>query len=169
MEEKKAFGWAFIGTGTLAKQVAKEITASGRHRIAAVYTRNPEKCRAFAEEYGAVAAGSAKEAILAEGVDGVYVVTPHTSHLEYLRMKGTKAKLFLPFYHGANAVTLKRKGAAAERFAGYGGYLNEFDLAAGEIREGLSESRYVPHKATLEVMEILDECRRQMGLVYPFD
>ena len=33
------------------------------------------------------------------------------------------------------------------------------------IREGLTESRFVPHQATLDVMELMDECRRQMGLV----
>ena len=38
-----------------------------------------------------------------------------------------------------------------------------------EIREGLTESRFVPHQATLDVMEMMDECRRQMGLVYPFE
>ena len=62
------FNWAFIGTGTLAARVAKEITASGRHRIAAVYTRNPEKCEAFAQQYGAFAAKSAEEAITHSGV-----------------------------------------------------------------------------------------------------
>ena len=68
--------------------------------------------------------------------------------------------------------TLSRKfaeGKEKETYEGYGGMLNEFDLAAAEIQEGLTESRYVPHKATLDVMTILDECRRQMGLVYPFE
>ena len=37
------FNWCFIGTGTLAKQVAEEITASGRHRLAAVYSHRYEK------------------------------------------------------------------------------------------------------------------------------
>ena len=29
----EAFRWAFIGTGTLAKKVIKEITATGRHAV----------------------------------------------------------------------------------------------------------------------------------------
>ena len=33
----------------------------------------------------------------------------------------------------------------------------------------MRESRYVPHQATIDVMEIMDECRRQMKLVYPFE
>ena len=45
----KPFGWAFIGAGTLGAKVAKEITASGRHRIVSVYVRNPEKRASFAE------------------------------------------------------------------------------------------------------------------------
>ena len=53
--------------------------------------------------------------------------------------------------------------------SGFGGILNEFDLAAAEIREGLTESRFVPHQATLDVMKIMDECRRQMNLIYPFE
>lgn len=317
------FHWAFIGAGTLAKNVAKEITASGRHKIVSVYTRNPEKCAAFAQQYQAFAAASAEEAINHPGVDGVYVVTPHTSHAQYamlamdlgkpvlcekpittdakiaaemirrsrekgvyfteamwtwfspianqvkkwlddgeygdiehlsmtyhlssihyaprvadpnvgggalldigiypltyiyrlfgkplsvrcvgtlrdgidtdeeieltypggkvyrasvsildfkgmeaLRISGTKAKTRLFFYHSTNKVKLVRKSGKKEKLKAYGGMLNEFDLVASEIREGLTESRFVPHQATLDVMEIMDECRRQMGLVYPFE
>ncbi|MGX8698411.1 MAG: Gfo/Idh/MocA family protein [bacterium] len=320
---ERAFRWAFIGTGVLATKVAREIAASGRHELAAVYTRNPEKCAAFAARYGALAAGSAREAIEAAGVQGVYVVTPHTSHLEYARMAleagkpvlcekpvstdagkvaelialseekgvyfsegmwtwfspvarqvkrwldageygalkkvhmtyhlrsigyasrvsdpnlaggalldigiypvtylyrlfgrperlecrgevrggidtgeeialyypggltatvsasildfrglerlelcGEKAKTILPFYHNAGRVSLWRRGHFPEVFRGDGSMLNEFDRVAEEIRAGRTESAYVPHSATLAVMELLDECRRQMGLVYPFE
>ncbi len=317
------FNWAFIGTGTLAAKVAKEITASGRHRIAAVYTRNPEKCAVFAQQYGAFAAKFAEEAITHPGVDGVYIVTPNTSHagyalqsldlgkpvlcekpvttdakqtreiinrshekdvyfteamwtwfspianqvkawldageygeveklhftyhmksinyaprvsdpklaggalldigiypltyayrlfgkpqaiackgilqggidtgeeirltypggrvytistslldykgLEKMTLIGTKAKTKLRFYHMANSVKLCRKHGRNERLKAYGGWLNEFDIVAYEIRQGLKESKLVPHQATLDVMELMDECRRQMGLVYPFE
>ncbi len=317
------FRWALIGAGTLAKSVAREITASGRHEIAAVYTRRAEKCAQFARRYGALAAGDAREAISSPGVDAVYVVTPHTSHYEYtrlslllgkpvlcekplttsaalaqeltalaqerrvylaegmwtwfspvahqvkrwldageygeiqtltityhmnsiryaprvtdpntaggalldvgiypvaylyrlfgvptaircegilkdgidlgeevhltfaggktytasvsiadlrglerLKIRGSKAKTSLLFYHSANAVSLRRKGGGREVFRADGSILNEFDRAAAEIREGRSESHYVPHQATVEVLRILDECRRQMGLRYPFE
>lgn len=317
------FNWAFIGAGTLAKSVAKEITGSGRHKIAAVYTRNPQKCADFAAQYGAFAAQSSQEAIACPQVDGVYIVTPNTSHagyalqaldlgkpvlcekpvttdagktreiiarsrekgvyfteamwtwfspianqvkkwldageygeieklhftyhmksinyaprvsdpqvaggalldigvypltyayrlfgkpekiecagtlqggidtgeeirlmypgdkvytistslldyegLEIMTLIGTKGKTKLRFYHMANEAKLCRKHGKNEAIKAYGGMLNEFDLVAAEIRQGLTESKFVPHQATLDVMEMMDECRRQMGLVYPFE
>ncbi|MBQ8136311.1 MAG: Gfo/Idh/MocA family oxidoreductase, partial [Clostridia bacterium] len=317
------FSWAFIGTGTLAKQVAKEIASSGRHRIAAVYSRNEQKREAFARQYGAFAAPNAEAAITHPDVDAVYIVTPHTSHAEYalqaiglgkpvlcekpittdaaqaremirlsrekgiyfteamwtwfspianqvkkwlddgeygeikslhftyhiksinyaprvsdpmlaggalldigiypltyiyrlfgkperiecqgvlkngidtdneirlfypggkaytasvslldfkglekMTLKGTEGHTNLRFYHMANQVKLCRLHGKNETLRAYGGMLNEFDLVASEIRAGLTESAYVPHQATLDVMELMDECRRQMGLVYPFE
>ena len=320
---EQAFRWAFIGTGRLGGEVAKEITASGRHQVVSVYTRKPERCAEFAAQYGAFAAGSAEEAVSRPEVDGVYVVTPHTSHAEYaitamragkpvlcekpvttdarqaadmirvskeqgvyfteamwtwfspvankvkawldageygdilachlnyrgqgihyaprvtdpavaggalldigiypityiyrlfgapeaieckgvlrngidmgedvrmiypggrvytlstsleddhetenLTLTGTRGKTALTNFHYANSVTLERAEGESETFSGYGGMLNEFDLVAAEIRAGKTESTWVPHSATLAVMELMDECRRQMGLVYPFE
>ncbi len=319
----EAFRWAFIGAGTLGKQVAKEITDSGRHRIVSVYVRDRKKRIEFADQYTAFAADCAKEAIDREDVDGVYICTPNTSHHEYtllalelgkpvlcekpattdskllkemidlsrkkdvyfaeamwtwfspiankvkewfdageygnlkkldlnyhlksinyaprcsdpmlaggalldvtvypltyafrllgkpesivckgtlkdgidtkedivltypdgfvcnvsasivdmkglekLIIEGDQAKTKLMFFHGANQVKLKRKNGKSETFKGDGGMLNEFDIVADEIRRGLKESEYVPHSATLSVMEMMDECRRQMGLVFPFE
>ena len=89
--------------------------------------------------------------------------------LERFVIRGSRAKTSLWFFHSVGKVKLARKGGPCERFEGDGGYLNEFDCAAREIREGLTESRLVPLEATLDVMEIMDECRRQLGLVYPFE
>ncbi len=80
------FNWCFIGAGTLANIVAKEVLPSGRHRIAAVYTRNAQKCRDFAGKYGGTTCDSAEAAICAPDVDGVYIVTPHTSHYQYAKL-----------------------------------------------------------------------------------
>ena len=89
--------------------------------------------------------------------------------LERFALIGDKASTSLWFFHGASKAVLKRRGGPREVFRGQGGYLNEFDIAAQEIREGRTQSALVPLSSTLEVMEILDECRRQMGLVYPFE
>ena len=323
MESKAAFNWCFIGAGTLANIVAKAILPSGRHRIATVYTRRPQKCREFAGKCGAAACDSAEAAISTPDVDGVYIATPHTSHYEYarlalslgkpvlcekpitvsapeaaelfalaaekgvylaeamwtwfspvaqkvrqwyeagefgtlyhaearyhidsqryaarctdpdlaggalldvgiypitylyrlfgkpaeircigrleggidlceevtmsflngltctasvsmcdfrglekVRLEGSKGRVRYYFFHNANRVKLVRRGGRNEVFKANGGYLNEFDVAAGEIRRGLTQSLLVPPGATTDVMEILDECRRQMKLVYPFE
>lgn len=323
MESKTTFNWCFIGAGTLANIVAKEILPSGRHRIAAVYTRNAQKCKDFAGKYGGTAYDSAEAAVSAPNVDGVYVVTPHTSHYQYTKLalslgkpvlcekpitvtapeaaelfalakeksvylaeamwtwfspvaqkvkqwynagelgelyraeahyhidsrryasrctdpnlaggalldvgiypitylyrlfgrpvgirctgrleggidlcedvtmsfrngltctasvsmcdfkglekvclNGSNGRIKYYFFHAAKRVKLVRKGSKGEVFKANGGYLNEFDMVAGEIRSGLTQSILVPPSATVDVMEILDECRRQLNLVYPFE
>lgn len=315
--------WAFIGTGKLAMSVAKELLPAGRHRIASVYTRQWEKCQAFADKIGSIPARTAEEAIDRPDVEAVYIVTPHNSHYEYaklalslgkpvlcekpvttdarqaeelinlarekgvyfaeamwtwfspvanqvkawldagmygdieqlrvtylvyvidyaprladpqlaggalldsgvypitylyrlfgnpvsvqcqgtlkngvdmrekvtlafangqrvtveismadrrnwewLRIIGSKARTDLRRFHCANSVILKPREGKPILFKGDGSMSNEFNLAAEEIRAGRTESQYVPHQATLDVMRIMDECRKQMGLVYPFE
>lgn len=82
----RKFNWCFIGTGTLAKQVAGQLLKSGRHAIVSCYTRNFDRCKAFAEKFQATACESAEDAICTEGVDGVYVVTPHNAHFRYVKL-----------------------------------------------------------------------------------
>ena len=79
------FRWCFIGTGKLGHQVAGQLLASGRHEIVSCYTRNMDNAKAFAEEFHCKAYGSAEESILADGVEGVYVVTPHNAHFRYVK------------------------------------------------------------------------------------
>ncbi|MBQ5987856.1 MAG: Gfo/Idh/MocA family oxidoreductase [Clostridia bacterium] len=320
---EKPFGWCFLGTGTLAQNVAKEIVPSGRHRIVSTFSRNFEKNKAFADSCGATPCRSAEEAIQMEGVDAVYIVVPHPGHytltklaltlgkpvlcekpftvdakqskelfdlakekrlylaeamwtwfaptaqrvkswveegrfgtisfchanyhmngqgyaarvtdpkqaggalldigvyaihylyrlfgkpaaircegrlkdgidwgeeitmtypngftatastaidnykgLERLTIKGDKAKTSVFLFHMTNKAKLKKGLRTLDAIDAYGGMLNEFDLVSDEIREGRTESRFVPQQATQDVMELLDECRRQMQLVYPFE
>lgn len=318
MKKTERFRWAFIGAGSLAHSVAKEVTRSGRHEIVSVYTHTPEKCREFAASLGAKAAVSAEEAIGLETVDGVYVVTPHSSHVEYaslaiqmgkpvlcekpltidlesteklLRLaeekhvylsegmwtwfspvahqvkawldageygdlqkiyagfhmigskkvrrlwdpalgggaildigvypitylyrlfgmpvsvtckaelrggvdirdriemtfangmkgqigislvdfwglegfclKGNKASTNILFCHSANHAKLVRRNGPNEHFHADGSICNEFDCVAREVRTGQTESLLVPHKATLDVMKLMEECMRQAGM-----
>lgn len=91
---------------------------------------------------------------------------------EYLKemfsLKGTKGRILIPVFHvSPYAMLISKKGI---KFTfGKTTYLNEFDRCADEIRKGKKESSYIPFEATLNCMKIMDECRRQMGLVYPFE
>lgn len=89
--------------------------------------------------------------------------------LENMVITGTKGTINAPFFHATNTVKLSVAGEKSTKFKGNGSFLNEFDIVASEIREGLIESRYVPSAATIDVMHIMDECRKLMGLRYPFE
>ncbi|MBR4727929.1 MAG: Gfo/Idh/MocA family oxidoreductase [Clostridia bacterium] len=87
---------------------------------------------------------------------------------ERCQITGTKGKIDVPLFHMASLATLKTKDKR-ETLQGKTDYLTEFTRAAQEIRSGRTESAFVPQKATLDCLRIMDECRRQMGLVYPFE
>ena len=316
----EAFKWAFIGTGTLAKKVIKEISATGRHSVVSAYSRNRERLEAFCAPYGTYAATSVEDAVLGREVDGVYISVTNESHYEICRkvlelgkpvllekpftikaseteeiqtlarskglylseamwtwysdvpnkvlnlvkagrlgkikdvymsysrysidyaprvsdpllgggalldigiypitycyrlfglpkgihcsgdivksadysddivldydgfkvkmdvsivgtkgevmvIEGSNGMLMNVDYHDGLPAAIKI-GSDIEVIEGEKGYTKEFDAVASEIREGLSESRFIPMSSTLDCMRILDECRRQMNLVYPFE
>lgn len=314
------FRWAYIGCGNIANSTAKSIL-KGDHEIVAVYGRSFDKAEAFASKVGATAVKTAEEAINFEGVDAVYIATPHTSHVEYALMalkahkpvlcekpvgvceadvellirtareedtyfaeamwtwfsdvaltvkdwvqsgkvgkvqkvkihhafpglkkkadsrvrnpmtaggalldigiypitycynifgypdkiicegkvqdgidigekvtlmygstkcelymsfeyfkekfviEGTEGKINLPIFHVSPVAALRSK-KGNKVFLGKTTYLNEFDRVAKEIREGKTESDYIPFKSTLDCMKIMDACREQMQLKYPFE
>lgn len=317
----KKFRWAYIGSGSIAYSTARDITR-GDHEIVSVFSRNNEKARAFAEKFGAEAFGDFDSAVNRPNVDGVYIATPHTAHVNYavramqygkavlcekpvgvslrdvdtlvgtakkenvyfceamwtwfsdvaltvkkwvqggeigkirevkidhafpgilmpktsrvrlpetaggalldigiypitycynlfgipskiecrgrvqkgidvaetvvlfydgfkctLKMslrraketcviKGGEGKItFRGFFHTASGAVLKNKNGR-QLFEGKTDYLTEFTRAANEIGDGLTESKYIPFEATRECMKIMDECRQQMKLVYPFE
>lgn len=88
---------------------------------------------------------------------------------ESMTITGTKGKITVPMFHMAEKAILKAE--KTEKFSVKGGlfaaYRNEFDNTAAEILSGKAESAIVPHKATLDTMELLDSCREQMGVVFP--
>lgn len=87
---------------------------------------------------------------------------------ESCTITGTDGKISIPMFHCGRLATVKTKGKT-ETITGKIDYLTEFTRCADEIRAGKKESDYIPFKATLDCMKIMDECRKQMGLKYPME
>lgn len=83
-------------------------------------------------------------------------------------INGTKGKISIPIFHVARKATLTNENGK-KTYRGKTNYLTEFNRVAEEIRAGKTESSFIPFEATRSCMEIMDECRRQMDLVYPFE
>ena len=83
---------------------------------------------------------------------------------------GTEGRIEVPdFWHGTK-VHLHRDGQPSVSlelpFLG-NGYTHEIMEVGRCLRAGLKESPLVPHAESLAIMRCLDECRSQIGLVYP--
>ncbi|WP_456278750.1 Gfo/Idh/MocA family protein [Bacillus sp. AK128] len=76
----KRFGWAYIGSGSIAQKTAKQILATGDHKIISVWSNQKENADKFAKRYNCLAFEKMEDAIQAQGVEGVYIATPHTAH-----------------------------------------------------------------------------------------
>lgn len=314
------FRWAYVGNGNIAYSTAKSIT-KGNHIITAVYGRNTNKAKAFADKYNAKVFDSIDDMLACTDIDAVYIATPHTSHVDYavkamsaglpvlcekpvgvttadvdklisasrannvyfaeamwtwfsdvaltvkswiddgrigdvqsvhidyafpglmmpktsrvimpetaggalldigiypitycynlfgypdeiscngeikggidvaeevvLRygdmrcvlnmslktlkegcvIKGTEGEIKIPMFHMASRAVLRSNGSRTV-YRGKTDYLTEFTAAAREIRDGKMQSDYIPFDATRSCMRIMDECRKQMNLVYPFE
>lgn len=315
------FRWAYIGNGSIANSTANDIK-NGNHKIVSVYGRSFEKAKSFADRHGAVTFDDFEDAVNRQDIDGVYIATPHTSHLDYAlramklgkpvlcekpvgvsakevealietaksenvyfceamwtwfsnvaltvkkwvqdgeigeikdvvinyafpgilmpktsrlltpetaggalldigiypitycynlfgmpsnikctgkikngidiaetvileyngfkctlnmslcRLKenclitGSKGTVSLPvFFHMASKAILKNQNGRRV-FKGKTDYLTEFTRVAQEIQQGKTESDYIPFASTKACMQIMDECRKQMNLVYPFE
>ena len=83
-------------------------------------------------------------------------------------IEGTKGLIMNNTFHKGEPAMVKI-GDEVSIIEGDKGYLKEFDSVAAEIRDGLKESTFIPFRCTYDCMTILDECRRQMKLVYPFE
>lgn len=80
---------------------------------------------------------------------------------------GEKGKIVIPNFTRPKKAYLYVGNKKTDFKKGKCGYVYEFDKCAEDIRAGRTESSVMTAKDTLEVMEIMDECRRQNNLVYP--
>ncbi len=76
--------WGILGTGRIAKRLAKAIEASTTGSLAAVASRDSAKAEAFAKEFGVGRSyGNYTDLLADPGVDAVYIATPHPQHPQW--------------------------------------------------------------------------------------
>ena len=80
------FNWCFIGTGQIAKKVAKELVTNPGHAIVSVFNRTKSKAETFAKKYHSTVYESALEAINDPRVDGVYIATTNETHFSFCKL-----------------------------------------------------------------------------------
>lgn len=77
------FGWCFIGTGSIANTVAKELIKSDRSYIESVYNRTEEKGINFTKKYGGKYYNDPIKAMDSDKVSAVYISLTNDLHFEY--------------------------------------------------------------------------------------
>lgn len=101
-----------------------------------------------------------------DGFQADFLFTRDQNHGETFEITGENGTITVPFFHCARKAELRGqvKGKIRDKRLLYG---TMFAETAREIREGRRESDIISPESTVEVLQILDECRRRMGLVYP--
>ncbi|PCJ94119.1 MAG: oxidoreductase [Flavobacteriaceae bacterium] len=80
---KDKIRWGIIGLGGIARKFADDLKLVDDGELVAVASRSVEKAEAFAQEYDvATSFGSYDELFDFNGVDVLYIATPHDSHAE---------------------------------------------------------------------------------------
>ncbi|HEU5030438.1 MAG TPA: Gfo/Idh/MocA family oxidoreductase [Spirillospora sp.] len=97
--------WGILGTGGIAAVFTEDVLRLPDHEVVAVGSRSHGTAAAFAERYGVPRAhGSYAELAADDGVDVVYVATPHPLHYEPARQcieAGRAVLVEKPFTTGA--------------------------------------------------------------------
>lgn len=79
--------WAVLGPGRIAESVAADFPHVADGELVAVGSRSAERAAAFAQRHGIPRSHGSYEDLLADdGVDAVYVATPHSWHAMHGRM-----------------------------------------------------------------------------------
>jgi predicted dehydrogenase len=138
------FGWCFIGAGSIANTVAKEIVKTGRHKVVSIWNRTQSKATLFSEKFNSRSYAKAEDAILAEGVDGVYIALTADQHESFTKLALRLGKPVLcekPFAVNKEAAIQMFEEAKIQKL-----YLSEamwtwYNDTAIQVRKWISEGK----------------------------
>ncbi len=79
-----ALRWGVLAPGGIARDWTAALHATTASRVTAVGSRSLDRARSFAEDFGVERAHGSYEALVADdGVDAIYVASPHSEHHEH--------------------------------------------------------------------------------------
>jgi predicted dehydrogenase len=104
-----------VGLGWFGGVLAEAARASGLAEVVACYSRSPETRAAFAEAHRCRAVADLDEMLGAPDVDGVLVVTPHSTHVEIAEQAARAGKhVFVEKPLALTVAGVRRVAEAAE-------------------------------------------------------
>ncbi len=84
----------------------------------------------------------------------------------FAEIVGTEGRIYVPQFYYASTASLS--GKHSETFnCDELLYALELKHTAEDITNGRKTGRYCPVKSTVDTMKLLDECRKQIGVIYP--
>lgn len=131
-----------LGAGNISRKVAPALVALPEIECYAVASRDSEKARAFADEFGFEKVYGSYEALLSDpAVELVYIATPHSHHYEHM---------MLCLEHGKNVICEKAFTMNAQQAKTICAAAKERGLYAAEA----IWTRYMPSRKMIQ--ELLD-------------
>jgi predicted dehydrogenase len=92
---------------------------------------------------------------------------------EYMTIEGSQGFMKVPRFHNANKTKIRvNRQIKIDKNSSHNNqelYTIQFDRVAEEIRKGKLTSDWVTPESVLSTMRILDECRKQMHVKFPFE
>lgn len=80
----KPLRWGFLGTGNIARRLARTLSTSDAGILQAVGSRTSQRAEEFSREFHAAHAYGSYEDLLADPtVEAIYITTPHPAHAEW--------------------------------------------------------------------------------------
>ncbi len=81
---KKIYNWGILAPGRIARKFATELQKLENANIYAIGSRNPDRAKEFADEFGAnLSYGDYENLVADPEVDIIYIASPHSFHLEH--------------------------------------------------------------------------------------
>ncbi len=84
---------------------------------------------------------------------------------------GTEGKIIIPIFYRPKQALLIQNGVIKSRFRrekhNGAGYIYQFDKVADEMNQHLASSTIMTPSDSIKVMQMMDDIRQQIGLVYP--